>query len=86
MTNWTKRTTQFNSPAINSDSDVINSVSETISGYGTEASWNNRSVPTQSEYSLEYGLWIKNYHPWKATAYPWQRDNLSTNWTDRTPI
>jgi hypothetical protein len=85
MTTWTNRPPLVNSPTINSVSAVINTISDTIRGYQTEASWTDRTKPS-STWGVEFGLWVENYLPWESSALPWQRGTPSTNWTNRTPI
>jgi len=82
---WTKRTSLLYSPVINDENVVINTISDTISRYKNEPTWNKRTGQT-TEYTENYGLWIKNYYPWKDDSFPWRREMLSTNWTNRTPL
>jgi hypothetical protein len=82
MTTWNTRTPAFVSPKINSVNIVIDTIEEFIDDYGNTNQWGDR-VDETTPYKAEYGLWIKNYYPWKADSLPWQREVLTTNWTPR---
>jgi hypothetical protein len=79
---WTKRTSEYVSPDIDTDSSVINNVSATIDGYGATPSWDNRDGETTS-WKAEDSPWNADYYPWLETSYPWQRGVITTNWTKR---
>jgi hypothetical protein len=82
MTTWTKRTTQYSSPAINSDSEVINTITATLDGYGATPSWDNRDGENTS-WKSGISPWETDYFPWLADSLPWQRGVITTNWTKR---